>query len=172
MAPEVGLEPTTTRLTAACSTIELLWNSKSRGESRARLAHRQQVSKTQIHLTAIPSPAATPAQTPPPLLLLRHRAIRNEMDVIHRGSSRIVPRSNRQFERALRPSCSLILLNRSRGYRVSEAEAAIAPLWERRLGWPSDVLSASICGCLRVPSRQTPPSPRGPRRLPAFPIMS
>lgn len=25
MAPEVGLEPTTTRLTAACSTIELLW---------------------------------------------------------------------------------------------------------------------------------------------------
>ncbi len=27
MAPKVGLEPTTTRLTAACSTIELLWNS-------------------------------------------------------------------------------------------------------------------------------------------------
>jgi hypothetical protein len=27
MAPEVGLEPTTTRLTAACSTIELLWNT-------------------------------------------------------------------------------------------------------------------------------------------------
>src|SRR5437773_7387102 len=26
LAPEVGLEPTTTRLTAACSTIELLWN--------------------------------------------------------------------------------------------------------------------------------------------------
>jgi predicted RecB family nuclease len=26
MAPEVGLEPTTPRLTAACSTIELLWN--------------------------------------------------------------------------------------------------------------------------------------------------
>ena len=25
VAPEVGLEPTTTRLTAACSTIELLW---------------------------------------------------------------------------------------------------------------------------------------------------
>ena len=25
MAPEVGLEPTTPRLTAACSTIELLW---------------------------------------------------------------------------------------------------------------------------------------------------
>src|SRR6185503_6879440 len=28
MAPEVGLEPTTPRLTAACSTIELLWNPK------------------------------------------------------------------------------------------------------------------------------------------------
>jgi hypothetical protein len=26
MAPEEGLEPSTTRLTAACSTIELLWN--------------------------------------------------------------------------------------------------------------------------------------------------
>lgn len=30
MAPEVGLEPTTTRLTAACSTIELLWNPNGR----------------------------------------------------------------------------------------------------------------------------------------------
>lgn len=30
MAPEVGLEPTTTRLTAACSTIELLWNLNGR----------------------------------------------------------------------------------------------------------------------------------------------
>ena len=28
MAPEEGLEPSTTRLTAACSTIELLWNPK------------------------------------------------------------------------------------------------------------------------------------------------
>ena len=27
MAPEGGLEPTTDRLTADCSTIELLWNS-------------------------------------------------------------------------------------------------------------------------------------------------
>jgi hypothetical protein len=26
MAPKVGLEPTTRRLTAGCSTIELLWN--------------------------------------------------------------------------------------------------------------------------------------------------
>jgi hypothetical protein len=32
MAPEVGLEPTTHRLTADCSTIELLWNAKGRGE--------------------------------------------------------------------------------------------------------------------------------------------
>jgi hypothetical protein len=30
MAPEVGLEPTTDRLTADCSTIELLWNSNGR----------------------------------------------------------------------------------------------------------------------------------------------
>ena len=29
MAPKVGLEPTTDRLTADCSTIELLWNPKS-----------------------------------------------------------------------------------------------------------------------------------------------
>jgi hypothetical protein len=28
LAPEEGLEPSTTRLTAACSTIELLWNPK------------------------------------------------------------------------------------------------------------------------------------------------
>src|SRR5271169_3484555 len=28
MAPEVGLEPTTHRLTADCSTIELLWNRR------------------------------------------------------------------------------------------------------------------------------------------------
>src|SRR5882724_877104 len=30
MAPEEGLEPSTSRLTAACSTIELLWNAKGR----------------------------------------------------------------------------------------------------------------------------------------------
>ncbi len=29
MAPKVGLEPTTDRLTADCSTIELLWNPKN-----------------------------------------------------------------------------------------------------------------------------------------------
>lgn len=28
MAPETGLEPVTRRLTAGCSTIELLWNPK------------------------------------------------------------------------------------------------------------------------------------------------
>src|SRR5215469_3348688 len=28
LAPEVGFEPTTSRLTAGCSTIELLWNPK------------------------------------------------------------------------------------------------------------------------------------------------
>ncbi len=31
MAPEVGLEPTTLRLTAACSTIELLWITEKGG---------------------------------------------------------------------------------------------------------------------------------------------
>ncbi len=31
MAPQVGLEPTTRRLTAACSTIELLRNAKRDG---------------------------------------------------------------------------------------------------------------------------------------------
>jgi hypothetical protein len=30
LAPEEGLEPSTDRLTADCSTIELLWNSKRR----------------------------------------------------------------------------------------------------------------------------------------------
>ena len=29
MAPEIGLEPITRRLTAGCSTIELLWNPRS-----------------------------------------------------------------------------------------------------------------------------------------------
>ena len=27
MAPQVGFEPTTYRLTAGCSTVELLWNA-------------------------------------------------------------------------------------------------------------------------------------------------
>jgi hypothetical protein len=30
MAPETGLEPVTRRLTAGCSTIELLWNPEER----------------------------------------------------------------------------------------------------------------------------------------------
>ena len=55
MAPEVGLEPTTTRLTAACSTIELLWNSKRRRETKRQLAERQLVFLTvfipPIHLS-------------------------------------------------------------------------------------------------------------------------
>src|SRR5262249_2825176 len=44
MAPEVGLEPTTHRLTADCSTIELLWNSnlpEQGAQYTNRLAHRQ-----------------------------------------------------------------------------------------------------------------------------------
>ena len=34
MAPKVGLEPTTHRLTADCSTIELLWNQVAYALSR------------------------------------------------------------------------------------------------------------------------------------------
>ena len=37
MAPEEGLEPSTTRLTAACSTIELLWNSEERARYKSTL---------------------------------------------------------------------------------------------------------------------------------------
>ena len=37
MAPEVGLEPTTLRLTAECSAIELLRSVLERGYSRAAL---------------------------------------------------------------------------------------------------------------------------------------
>ena len=44
MAPQVGLEPTTLRLTAECSTIELLRNLKEPGlparADRAKAAHR------------------------------------------------------------------------------------------------------------------------------------
>jgi hypothetical protein len=38
LAPQVGLEPTTLRLTAGCSTIELLRNSSRRGFHRAKSA--------------------------------------------------------------------------------------------------------------------------------------
>ena len=42
MAPEEGLEPSTPRLTAACSTIELLWNPVRKGaNSTNHLPHRQ-----------------------------------------------------------------------------------------------------------------------------------
>src|SRR5215469_13623611 len=37
MAPETGLEPVTRRLTAGCSTIELLWNPSGREIYRAHL---------------------------------------------------------------------------------------------------------------------------------------
>lgn len=41
MAPEVGFEPTTSRLTAGCSTIELLWNPKLNPYFTNRFAPRQ-----------------------------------------------------------------------------------------------------------------------------------
>src|SRR4051812_50154856 len=40
MAPEVGLEPTTHRLTADCSTIELLWKPRD-GKCISRYSRRQ-----------------------------------------------------------------------------------------------------------------------------------
>ena len=43
LAPQVGLEPTTLRLTAGCSTIELL---RSNGVSRTILRGRSAVSAT------------------------------------------------------------------------------------------------------------------------------
>ena len=45
MAPEEGLEPSTPRLTAACSTIELLWNAKDE-KSNGGCAGRQFQSVT------------------------------------------------------------------------------------------------------------------------------
>lgn len=35
MAPETGLEPVTRRLTAGCSTIELLWNQSKKNLTNA-----------------------------------------------------------------------------------------------------------------------------------------
>ena len=52
MAPEVGLEPTTLRLTAACSTIELLWNSES-AKSTGELGPRQTVLTGKLHLSLV-----------------------------------------------------------------------------------------------------------------------
>ena len=43
MAPEVGLEPTTDRLTADSSTIELLWNALEGGKLPMRFPGRQNV---------------------------------------------------------------------------------------------------------------------------------
>ena len=52
MAPEVGLEPTTLRLTAACSTIELLWNSES-AKSTGELGPRQTVLTGKLRLSLV-----------------------------------------------------------------------------------------------------------------------
>ena len=41
MAPQVGLEPTTTRLTAECSAIELLRNMESGGDLCSRAVSSQ-----------------------------------------------------------------------------------------------------------------------------------
>ena len=62
-APEVGLEPTTTRLTVACSTIELLRNRSLRGaETTGRgfygklFFRRRGFSKSQVILSAAKDP--------------------------------------------------------------------------------------------------------------------
>ncbi len=60
MAPEEGLEPSTTRLTAACSTIELLWNPICKGaNSTNHLSQRQfifhQIWEWQQHDDECPS---------------------------------------------------------------------------------------------------------------------
>ena len=51
MAPEEGLEPSTTRLTAACSTIELLWNPQG-----------AQCKETRPNASTVYSPARWPHQ--------------------------------------------------------------------------------------------------------------
>ena len=48
-APQVGLEPTTLRLTAGCSAIELL-RSKGRTEARWRLSDPRSVAKAEIQV--------------------------------------------------------------------------------------------------------------------------
>src|ERR1035438_8795918 len=52
MAPEVGLEPTTSRLTAARSTIELLWNPKG-NDFTSRCTARQTDSSRRLAARAI-----------------------------------------------------------------------------------------------------------------------
>src|SRR4051812_17369098 len=54
MAPKVGLEPTTDRLTADCSTIELLWNSGPRNLQTDFLS-----VKFIFPLSSPPSPSAS-----------------------------------------------------------------------------------------------------------------
>ena len=41
LAPEEGLEPSTHRLTADCSTIELLWNARRRRKLAVGISLRQ-----------------------------------------------------------------------------------------------------------------------------------
>ena len=52
LAPRVGLEPTTARLTAACSTIELPRNLKPNGKGWKILAPRVGLEPTTARLTA------------------------------------------------------------------------------------------------------------------------
>jgi hypothetical protein len=53
LAPEAGFEPATSRLTAGCSTIELLWNSNNCSKSAKKIRFKLfQVNENGFRITA------------------------------------------------------------------------------------------------------------------------
>ena len=68
-APQVGLEPTTTRLTAGCSAIELLRNMESGGDLLSR-AVTSQVPSALKGLTSVfgMGTGGTPSSLPPEIV--------------------------------------------------------------------------------------------------------
>ena len=69
MAPQVGLEPTTTRLTAECSAIELLRNMESGSDLSSRAVSSQVLSALK-GLTAVfgMGTGGTPSSLPPEMV--------------------------------------------------------------------------------------------------------
>src|SRR5882672_4782998 len=65
MAPQVGLEPTTLRLTAGCSTIELLRNSRSLPTFRWLRDHTETPRDGQGRIP-LPGSISAPATPPGP----------------------------------------------------------------------------------------------------------
>lgn len=63
-APRVGLEPTTNRLTAGCSTIELSGNQSSLSTYRGRLRRRQEETGRGARVRAAGAGGAVPAPAP------------------------------------------------------------------------------------------------------------